>query len=119
MGKKGHIGDGPASYAEDLNKEPKSQNDQGRYADNLNKDEYKNQGENPGGREEEQIGPQNATDGSASADHRDRRTWIGKNLRRPCGEPANQIKEQEAKMAEGIFNVVPENPEIKHVAEKV
>ena len=119
MGKKGHVGDGSSSYAEKLDKEPKSQNDQSRYADNFYKDEDKEQGENAGAREEEQIGPQNSTDGPAGADHRDRRIRIGKNLGRPCAEPANKVKEQEAKMAEGIFNVVSKNPEVKHIPDKV
>ena len=119
MGKKGNIGNSPSSYAEQLDEEPKPQDNQGGYADNLYEDENKDQSDNPGAREEEQIGSQNSADGSAGADHGDGGIRIGKNLGRPCGEPANQIKEKEAEMTESIFYVVPKNPQIKHVAEKV
>src|SRR3954466_4628952 len=34
-------------------------------------------------------------------------------------DAADQIEEQEAQMSHGIFDIVPENPEVKHVAAEV
>jgi len=46
-------------------------------------------------------------------------TWIpaGEDLDESGKEAANQIVKEEAEMAEGIFDIVPKDPEVEHVAE--
>lgn len=119
MGKKSHVGNNSPAQAEDLDEEPEPQNNQSGYADKANEEKDKDQSEYPRAREEEQIASQDAADGSAGSDHRDRRSGIRKNLGRPREKAANQVKKEEAKMSEGIFNVISENPEVKHIPKQV
>ena len=72
MSKKGNVRDGRSSHAEELNEEPESQDDQGGDADQLHKNEKKDQGKNPSPREEQQIGAQNAGDSPAGTHHGNR-----------------------------------------------
>lgn len=119
MGKKGYVGNNSPSQAEDLDEEPESQNNQSGYADKANEEKDKDQSEYPRARKEEQIAAQDAADGSAGPDHGGGRARVGKDLSQPCAETANQVKKEEAKMAEGIFYVISENPEVKHIPEQV
>ena len=117
MSKKGNVGDIRSSHAEKLNEEPESQDNQGGNPDQLHKDEKKEQSKNPGAREEQQIGTQNAGDSPAGTHHGNLQVWVRDDLDYGGEETANKIEEEKAKMAQGVFNVVPENPKIQHVSE--
>jgi hypothetical protein len=119
MGKKGHIRDGPSPNAQELDKEPEPQDEKRRKADEFYEYENKHQGENPGVGEEQQVGPQDPGYGAAGPDHGDGRTWVGKYLGQGGRKTTDQVEKKEAEMAQRIFDVIPEDPEVEHVSEEV
>lgn len=119
MGKKGNLGDGSPPNAEELEEEPEPEHEQGRDADKFYEDEDKHQGENPGRWKEKQVGAQNPGNRPAGPDHGNGRVRIGEDLGEASSEAADQVKEEKAEMAQGIFDVVAEDPEIEHVSEEV
>ena len=119
MGKKGDIGDGPSPNAEELDKKPEPQDEQGRKTDQLNKDKNKKQGENARARKKNQISTQNPGHRSAGPNHRNGRFGIGKNLSQAGNQTTDQVEKKEAEMPQRILDVIPEDPQVKHVSEDV
>jgi hypothetical protein len=119
MGEEGHIGFDPRAHAEQLDKKPETQNNHRGKTNQADKKEDEHQGQHPGVREKKQVSPQDPGHGPACADHGNRGIGDGKNLRHGGRQSTEQIKNEEAKGPERIFDVVPEDPEVKHVAKEV
>ena len=103
----------------ELDEEPETQDKQGREADEFYENENKHQSKNPGVGKEQQIGPQDPGHSPAGANHGNGGGGVGQNLGQSGKEAANQVKKEEAQMAQRIFDVVPEDPQVEHVSEEV
>lgn len=53
---------------------------------------------------------------AGSSDHWDQGGWVDEDLGQRGKNAAQQVENRVAKMSEGVFDVVPENPQIQHVA---
>ena len=106
---------GKAAY--DLYNSPKSYNYQGRDLDGLDEESEEYDRMDAGVGEEQEVGAEHAGYGPACTDHRHgggrRDQCVGN---RSC-DPAEEVKKDKSDMAEPVFDVVAEDPEVEHVAE--
>ena len=86
VGGDGHAGVG---VGEELQDEPPDQHDEGRQVDELQEDEQRDDGQDPGLRIDHQVGAHDPGDGARRADHRDGRVRLGGDVgqRRPRPRP--------------------------------
>ena len=68
------------------------------------------------GRVHHQVRAQHAGDGARGADHRRR---CDESLPDGGDDTAEEVEEQERQTAEGVFDVIAEDPEVQHVPEHV
>ena len=109
-----------AGAAVDLEKEPEADGEEGGHADG--EDEEKPDAD-AAAREENDVATKDAGNGAGGAEAWDELVLPEEGSAeyvREAGEyAAKEVEEQVAQVAEGIFKVVAEDPEIKHVAEEV
>ncbi len=105
--------------AKELEDEPKAQVDHGWNFDEPGNDEDWHQGKHATSRIENEIGPQHAGNRARRADRGNRRIRGGQRLRCERNGAAEQVKQQEPEVPQTIFDVVAENPKVKHVPDDV
>ena len=117
MSEEGHVGDGPPHDSHELNQKPESQHEQGGETDEFDKDENEKDRENPGSGEEEKVSAQNPGYRSAGPDHGNGGARAREDLGESGKKTADQVEKEKAEMAQGVFDVIPEDPQIEHVPE--
>ena len=70
-------------------------------------------------REQHQVGAEHAGDRAAGPDHRHARAGLEEQLQQGSGQAAQGVEQQVAAVAQPILDVVAENPQKQHVAEKM
>jgi len=102
--------------AHELYNSPKTDNYQGWYSHDLDKKTEKDNGVDPGPGKEEDVGAQYPRYCPAGSDHRDRgirgRQCVGIGGK----DAAEEIKQKEPQVAQHVFDVIAEYPEVEHVA---
>ena len=110
---------GSEKPVDELNHDPETKHQDRRHPDRLHHETKRHQRHHPRPRKQHQIGPQHAGNGAAGADHRHDGIGIGKRVRIGGDDAGDQIKQRKPNMAQGILDIVAENPEIEHVAAQV
>ena len=97
---------------QELEQEPVTQNDEGRYGYEENKD----QSQHPRPRIENDVSPHYAGDGATGPERGKGGVVIKNNVCETRTNAANEIEEEVGEVAEVVFDVVAENPEEEHVS---
>ena len=102
-----------------LEHEPEAEHDDRRDVDELVEEAEEDERRHPGAREEHEVRAQRRRDRPGRADRRDRRGRVDGDLREAGERAAEEIEAEEAEPAEAVLDVVPEDPQVEHVAEQV
>ena len=104
---------------DELEDEPEPEDDHGRHVDQLVEEAEEDERGHPRPREEHEVRAQRRGDGPRGPDRRDRRGRLDGHLAQAGQRAAEQVEAQEAGPPEPILDVVPEDPQVEHVAEQV
>jgi hypothetical protein len=104
---------------EELHDEPEPQHDESGNLNDL--DEYKNRHErqNTGARVRDKISAQYSGNGAAGADAGNGHVVVQYRMDNACTQSAEKIKYEVPEMAQPIFDIVAEYPEVPHVPDQV
>ena len=105
----GNDGDGSA---EELIKEPIAEHEPGGH---MEEEDGREPDQHAGARIENEVGSENAGDGSAGSNRGKARAGINEDLREGRGDSAGEIEDKIFEVAEEVFDVVAEDPKKKHV----
>src|SRR5205823_6447710 len=105
--------------ADQLQQEPEREQDDGRQLDYFPENDPGDERQHARVRIQHEVRAHHASDCAARADRRQRRRRIDRDLSDRRRDPAEQIEDDEASVAEAIFDVVAENPEVPHVPDDV
>ncbi len=110
---------GRESCREQLHEEPEPEEDESRDLYKLEKEEDRYQCQDSGTGIEKEIGPHDSGDGPTRSDGRDVRIPIGEEMDQTGRHTAEEIEGEISKVAEPVFNIVPEDIEKPHVHDNV
>ncbi len=104
---------------EELDDEPKSEDDEGGDLDKLDEDENGNERQHARSRIRHQIRAEHAGNGSAGADAWNCRVVVQHGVEDSGSNAAQQIEYEVREVAEAVFDVVSENPQVPHVSDQM
>ncbi len=105
---------------EQVLQEPETNHERGGHGDgDEDEDEERDYDVHGGTRIEDQVGTEDRGDGPAGADVRDHAIGISEGLAEGGEHAPGQVEQQVSDVAQAVFDVVPEHPEEKHVADDV
>ena len=99
-----------------LDHEPHPQHENCRHADDLNKEENRDKNVDAGTGERGQVGTQDAGNRAAGSNKRHDRARSGSDVRKGGNDTTQQVEHEESPVPEDILDVIPEDPEIEHIA---
>ncbi len=105
--------------AEQLQREPQAEQDDGGHFHQLDDDEDRDQREHARPREHHEVAAEDARDGPARAHHGDPRAGAEGHLQQGGGQAAQQVEAEVARVAQPVLDVVTEDPQVEHVAQEM
>ena len=106
---------GPDTHAsaDQLSNEPHAQDD-ARW--DTGHSDYRQQHQDVRTWKEKEVGTEHCRNGSAGSDHRDLGGRVRQRMAQRGENPGHEVKNDKFRMTHDVFDVVPENPQVQHVA---
>src|SRR5688500_2743928 len=124
MGEEGHAAADPrfpegGETGDQLEHEPEAQDQERRNLDELVEEAEEHERQDPRARIQDHVRPQRRGDRPRGADQRHRGARRDRDVSERRHDPAQQVETEERRPAQAVLDVVPEDPEIEHVADEV
>src|SRR3954449_6312442 len=104
---------------DELEHEPEAEDEDGRHVDELVEETEEDERRDARAWEEHEVGAERRGDGAGRADGRHRRRRVDRDLGQSGERAAEEVEREEANPSEAVLDVVPEDPQVEHVAEQV